>query len=124
VGTSRAPGTAEAGIRRLGVGRHGPRPRRRGPEPPDAPGIDRNGPLSARNGRPTRLSGHAAYIQPGGDGKDTCLAQVVHRTYASPDSGPTAEIVFLVVSGKRSQARLCDQSRSLASAASARLPAA
>jgi glycine hydroxymethyltransferase len=85
--------------------------------------FDRNGPLSADDGRPARLGGHAAYIQPNGDGTGTCLAQVVHRTYASTSEGTTAEIVFLVVSGSQRSSRLCALAKSLASAAATRLPA-
>jgi hypothetical protein len=85
--------------------------------------FDRNGPLTADDGRPARLGGHAAYIDAGGDGKGTCLAQVVYRTYASISGDTTAEIVFLVVSGSRPASQLCTQAKSLAAAAAAGLPA-
>jgi hypothetical protein len=84
--------------------------------------FDRNGPLTAADGRPTRFGGHPAYITPGGDGNGTCLAQVVHRTYRDTGGNTTAEIVFLVVSGGGSGRRLCDSAKNLASAAAARLP--
>ena len=84
--------------------------------------FDRNGPLGADAGTPARLGGHAAYVQPDGDGSGTCLAQVVHRTYRSTGGGTTAEIVFLVVSGSQRSARLCALAKSLASAAATRLP--
>jgi hypothetical protein len=85
--------------------------------------FDRNGPLSADDGRPGRLAGRAAFLDPGGDGHGTCLAQVVHRTYNDTAGETTAEIVFLVVSGSGSDTRLCASARSLASAAARRLPA-
>jgi eukaryotic-like serine/threonine-protein kinase len=85
--------------------------------------FDRNGPLTAADGRPKRLGGHQAYITPGGDGRGTCLAQVVHRTYPDTSGNTTAELVFLVVSDSGSGGRLCDKAETLASAAAARLPA-
>ncbi|MGH3375764.1 MAG: serine/threonine-protein kinase [Actinoallomurus sp.] len=84
--------------------------------------FDRNGPLTADDGRPARLAGHAAYIDAGGEGRGTCLAQVVFRTYASTSADTTAEIVYLVVSGSRSSAQLCAQAKSLATSAAAGLP--
>ncbi|MFB9839389.1 hypothetical protein, partial [Actinoallomurus acaciae] len=85
--------------------------------------FDRNGPLSAGDdGTPVRLAGHAAFIQAGGDGHGTCVAQVVHRTYTDTGGQPTAEIVFLVVSGSRAESRLCADAKALASAAATRLP--
>jgi hypothetical protein len=85
--------------------------------------FDRNGPLTAADGHPKRLGGHQAYITPRGDGSGTCLAQVVHRTYADTGGTTTAELLFLVVSGSGSGERLCDSAETLASAAAARLPA-
>ncbi|WP_329245211.1 serine/threonine protein kinase [Actinoallomurus sp. NBC_01490] len=86
--------------------------------------FDRNGPLTADDGTPVRLAGHAAFIQPGGDGHGTCVAQVTHRTYTDTGGHTTAEIVFLVVSGSRSESRLCADAKALASSAAAGLPKA
>lgn len=86
--------------------------------------LDRNQPLTSADGRPVRLAGHAAYLTPGGDGRDTCLVQVVHRTYTDSAADPTAEIVSMVVSGDGPADRLCADARSLAADAAGRLPAA
>jgi eukaryotic-like serine/threonine-protein kinase len=84
--------------------------------------FDHNGPLSARDGQPVRLGSHVAYIDPGGEGRGTCLAQLVYRTYASTSQDKTTEIVYLVVSGSRPATQLCAQAKSLAASAAAALP--
>ena len=78
--------------------------------------FDRNSPLDSRDGRPVRLAGHQAYVDPGGDGPGTCLVQVVHRTYTDVSDDEVSEIVYVVASGG------CTRATSLASSAAAKLP--
>jgi hypothetical protein len=85
--------------------------------------FDRNGPLDAADdGRPVRLAGHAAYVQPDGDGDGTCVAQVVQRAYPDAAGEPTVELVYLTLAGSATSSQLCDRASTIATAAAASLP--
>lgn len=84
--------------------------------------FDRNAPLTADDGRPTRLGDHAAFVEPGGDGSGSCLVQVIHRIYDDTSGQRVAEIVYLVLSAEHSTPKLCRQASGLAGAAAAKLP--
>ncbi|MDL4815176.1 serine/threonine-protein kinase [Actinomadura opuntiae] len=88
--------------------------------------FDQGGPLDARDGRPTRLNGHPAFVQPDGDGGEerSCLVLIVHRTYPGPHGDEIAEVVHLVVQGEPSMRRLCSMATGLAGTAAAALPRA
>ncbi|HEY0475674.1 MAG TPA: serine/threonine-protein kinase [Kribbella sp.] len=84
--------------------------------------FDRDQPLTAADGQPTKYGNHAAVIESDGDGPGTCVARVVHRTYADPNGDPAVELVQLVVSGPGTTTELCRQTTQLARAAAGRLP--
>jgi hypothetical protein len=86
--------------------------------------FDRNGPLTADDGRHTRLGGYRAFVQPRGDGDDTCVVRVVYRTYIDRNDDETVELLYLVVEGAPSTARLCSMANRLADSAAAALPRA
>ncbi|WP_158883191.1 protein kinase domain-containing protein [Amycolatopsis anabasis] len=82
--------------------------------------YDRHQPLTAASGRPTRLGGREAFVQPGDD--DSCEVQVVHRPYTDDDGKRAVELVLLTVSGKQPSDRLCGLATELATAAATALP--
>jgi hypothetical protein len=84
--------------------------------------FDRDQPLTAADGRPTRLAGHSGFIAAGDDGPDTCVARIVHRPYADPYGHPANELVILKVSGPSSPNDLCRLTIELARAAAGKLP--
>ncbi|MFB4303012.1 serine/threonine-protein kinase [Actinomadura sp. NTSP31] len=86
--------------------------------------FDQGGPLDARDGRPTRLDGRPAFVQPDGDGGEerSCLVLIVHRTYPGPHGDDIAEVVHLVVQGQLTMRRLCSLGTDLAGTAAAALP--
>ncbi|WP_329244697.1 serine/threonine protein kinase [Actinoallomurus sp. NBC_01490] len=83
--------------------------------------FDRNQPLTSDDGRLIRLSGYRAFVQPRGDGDDTCVAQTVYRTYIDRSGDQTAELLYLVVQGAPSTTRLCSITTGLARSAAAAL---
>ncbi|MEV0826210.1 hypothetical protein [Nonomuraea rubra] len=86
--------------------------------------FDRGRPPDAAGGTSTRLNGLPAYIRPAAEGEETCLVQVVYRTYADVRSRTAAETLLLLVGGSRPAERLCRMATRLAGAATARLPRA
>jgi hypothetical protein len=84
--------------------------------------FDRNQPLTAADGQPTKYGNRAAFVEREGDGPGTCVTRVVHRTYADPNGDPAVELVHLVVSGSGTAAELCRLTTQLARAAAGRLP--
>ncbi|HEY3503080.1 MAG TPA: serine/threonine-protein kinase [Actinocatenispora sp.] len=84
--------------------------------------FDRNEPLTSDDGRPVRLAGHAGFVQPAGDGDDTCLVQVVGRRYTDAHGEPTEEIAYLVVEGDTDGSRSCPLATDLARTVATRLP--
>lgn len=85
--------------------------------------FDRNDPLTAEDGQPTRLGGHDGFVAPGGYGDETCRVQVVHRAYRVESSTPAVELLLVVVFGKQPPAQLCAMATDLAASAAASLPA-
>lgn len=86
--------------------------------------FDRGRPPDAAGGTSTRLNGLPAYIRPAAEGDETCLVQVVYRTYTDVRSQTAAETLLLLVGGSRPTERLCRMATHLAGAATARLPRA
>ncbi|MQA79028.1 MAG: protein kinase [Streptosporangiales bacterium] len=84
--------------------------------------FDRDMPLSAADdGHPMRVSGRKAYVEPKGDGDETCLAQTEYRTFSEHD-WRKAELLYLVVRGDGPTSRLCDIASDLTKDAAAELP--
>jgi hypothetical protein len=77
--------------------------------------FDRNSPLDPRDGQPVKLHGVQAFISPESDGPNTCVAQLVHRTYTDSNGDPAEDLVQVVVSGGRPMRTLCADARSLGS---------
>ncbi|MEV0998133.1 serine/threonine-protein kinase [Nonomuraea sp. NPDC050202] len=86
--------------------------------------FDRGEPPDAAGGTSTRLNGRPAYVRPAGEGEETCLVQVVHRTYPDVHGRTAAETLRILVGGSRPTERLCRMATHLADAATARLPRA
>jgi len=86
--------------------------------------FDRDYPLSAHNGQPVRYAGHRAYVEPRGDGDQTCEVQIVHRAYTNTDGDDKQELVDIVVHGGDPMKRLCADAQRTAKTTAARLPRA
>jgi hypothetical protein len=84
--------------------------------------FDRNSPLDSQDGQPVKLHGVRGFISPENDGPDTCVAQLVHRTYTDSNGDAAEELVQIVVSGTRPMRTLCADAKSLGSTAAERLP--
>ncbi|MDX6249302.1 MAG: eukaryotic-like serine/threonine-protein kinase [Kribbellaceae bacterium] len=84
--------------------------------------FDRNQPLTAADGQPTKYGNRSAFVEPEGEGPGTCVVKVVHRTYADPNDQTAVELVQLVVSGPGTTTELCRLTTQLARAAAGRLP--
>jgi hypothetical protein len=85
--------------------------------------FDRNGPLDSENGRSVTLGNRQSFVEPKGEGDNTCLVQTVHRRYTNANGDPTWELLRLTVYGEQSADKLCDSAEALAAAAAGRLPA-
>jgi serine/threonine protein kinase len=85
--------------------------------------FDRNPPLTAADGRPVRLAGHQAFVQPDGYGTGDCEVSVVHHRFTDDTGNTTVELLLVVVSGPQSHTVLCQQATALATPAAAALPA-
>ncbi|WP_237103738.1 hypothetical protein, partial [Nonomuraea sp. MG754425] len=86
--------------------------------------FDQGRPPDATGGAATRLSGLRAYVRPEAEGHETCLAQIVYRTYGDRHGRRAAETVRVLVGGSRPMRELCRMATGLAGAAASRLPPA
>lgn len=84
--------------------------------------FDRNAPLNADDGQPTKVAGKAAFVSPDGDGDKTCLVRVVQRSFQDSEGQPTVELVDLVVNGPAPSSGLCAPATALARSAAGKLP--
>ncbi|PZG49789.1 hypothetical protein C1I98_11420 [Spongiactinospora gelatinilytica] len=86
--------------------------------------FDRDQPPSAGDdGTPARFNDYPAFVEAEGDGEETCLVQVVYRSYTDDRGRIAVEKVRLAVGGSRPTDRLCQMARGLAGPATARLRA-
>ncbi|MFE0145824.1 serine/threonine-protein kinase [Nonomuraea sp. NPDC059007] len=83
--------------------------------------FDQGPPPNSANGSATIVNGYRTILRPEADGDESCLAQLVYRTYHDQD-GRAAETVNLLVTGSRSADQLCQLARRLTASAAARLP--
>ncbi|WP_131737976.1 serine/threonine-protein kinase [Actinomadura roseirufa] len=83
--------------------------------------FDQGQPLGSRDGRPTRLGGYRAFVEPGGDGDGSCLVRVVYRTFTADEDQKIVEVVHLVVEGDDPVGRMCSLGTDLAGEAAAAL---
>ncbi|MFT2016677.1 protein kinase domain-containing protein [Streptomyces sp. 796.1] len=72
--------------------------------------------------RHTRLSGHAAYVEPGGGDEDACRVRVEHREYTDHRGRSGREAMYVVVDGAGAMDELCTMATDLATSAAAGLP--
>ncbi|WP_242902748.1 serine/threonine-protein kinase [Actinomadura terrae] len=84
--------------------------------------FDRGQPLGPRDGNPTRLRNHQAFVDPNGDGDGTCVVRVVHRKYPDQQGKEAIEMLYLKLEGDPPTKQLCSMATSLADAAAAQLP--
>ncbi|AXK35697.1 hypothetical protein DVA86_26750 [Streptomyces armeniacus] len=84
--------------------------------------FDRGPPLSAEDGAPNRFSGYRAFVEPDGEGDETCLVRVVYRTYADQNGQVAIEMLYLVIGGSRPTAELCRMGGDIAREAAKALP--
>ncbi|GAA2796987.1 serine/threonine-protein kinase [Saccharopolyspora taberi] len=86
--------------------------------------FDRDQPPNADDGRPVRLGGRSAFVEPGGYGEQSCQVSVVHRHFTGTDGEDLAELMLVVVTGEQPPDRLCELATGLAEPAALRLPPA
>ncbi|MFC7583834.1 hypothetical protein ACFQYP_08760 [Nonomuraea antimicrobica] len=84
--------------------------------------FDRGSPPDAEGGTSTRLNGFRSFVQPEREGDETCLVQIVYRTYADQRSQTSAETLRVLVGGSRPMTQLCRMATDLADSATAGLP--
>lgn len=78
-------------------------------------------PTVEEDGDLTKLDGYDSFVQSEGEGEETCLVQVVYRSYADQNRKKAVEKLSLVVSGSRSPDQLCESATDLARSAAAEL---
>lgn len=83
--------------------------------------FDQGPPPNSANGSATIVNGYRTILRPEAEGDESCLAQLVYRTYHD-DDGRAAETVNLLVTGSRPADQLCQFARRLTASAAARLP--
>ncbi|WP_405059361.1 serine/threonine protein kinase [Kribbella sp. NBC_01505] len=86
--------------------------------------FDRDQPLTAADGVPARFGDRKAFVAAEDDGPDTCVARIVHRSYADPHGKEAVELIKLVVRGNSSSTELCRLATQLGQAAATKLPRA
>ncbi|MEU6721369.1 serine/threonine-protein kinase [Nonomuraea sp. NPDC046802] len=79
-------------------------------------------PLTAADGRRTRLSGRDAFVLTDGYGERGCAVRVAYRPFTDLHGQARVEIVIVVVSGDRPGRTYCRAATDLAKAAAANLP--
>lgn len=72
--------------------------------------------------RRTRLSDRPAYVEPEGDGSDTCRVRVEHREYSDHSGRRGMEAMYVTLRGRQPVAELCTMATGLATSAAAELP--
>ncbi|MEO3977859.1 caspase family protein [Streptomyces sp. CAU 1734] len=68
--------------------------------------FDRGQPPTGRDGALTGIGGRQAVVQPEGEGEDTCLIRVVHRSYTDQEGNTAVETVNITVGGDPSPGAL------------------
>lgn len=86
--------------------------------------YDRGQPLSAEDGAPTELHGFRTFVEPEGEGDESCLVRLVYRTYADQRGQKAIEMLYLAIGGSRPADELCRMGTDLAREAAGGLPAA
>jgi eukaryotic-like serine/threonine-protein kinase len=85
--------------------------------------FDRNLPLTAADGQPLRLSGHAAFDEGTNYGDQSCEIAVVARQFRDAYDMLKDELLLVLVQGDLPVDQMCAQARALAAPAAAKLPA-
>ncbi|GAA4509294.1 hypothetical protein GCM10023191_070330 [Actinoallomurus oryzae] len=84
--------------------------------------FDQYGPMTADDGRLTKLGGHLAYVQPNGYGEKTCAVRVPYRTFTTADGSEKTELLLVVIGGAGSAAWRCRVVTNVAGPIVANLP--
>jgi eukaryotic-like serine/threonine-protein kinase len=84
--------------------------------------FDQSQPLTADDGTPIQLAGHAAFVQPDSFQDHSCEVQVVNRTFSDISGRPAVEVLIVVASGSGPGQRFCPMATDFARAAAANLP--
>ncbi|MQY17072.1 serine/threonine-protein kinase [Nocardia macrotermitis] len=85
--------------------------------------FDRNTPLTAADGTPTRESGHTVYTESDGFGAGTCAAKIVHRDYTTQFSTTAEELALVVILGPLPPDLRCRKATEIAGSVAQHLPA-
>lgn len=85
--------------------------------------YDRNLPLTAADGEPLRLSGHAAFDEGNNYGDQSCEIAVVAGQFRDTYDTLKDELLLVLVEGDLPMNQMCTQATALAAPAAARLPA-
>ena len=83
--------------------------------------FDQSQPLTAADGRPTKLGGYRAFVVPRDEGDDTCVVRLAYRRFTERGNEGD-EMVHLVVAGAEPVDRLCRTATDLTAAATRSLP--
>lgn len=84
-------------------------------------GFDRGVPLDSSDGRPVRAGGLPMYLQPDGDGTNTCVIGFAYRQYTDVTGQPTQDQLQLTVGDAGSVRKMCGEVTRLAEVAAAHL---
>ncbi|MFE7130976.1 caspase family protein [Streptomyces sp. NPDC057638] len=84
--------------------------------------FDRGDPPKTGSGAVTVIGGRQAIVTPDGEGENTCLIRVVHRSYTNEESDEAVETVNVTVGGSRSQSQLRQMATRLAATVVEQLP--
>lgn len=74
------------------------------------------------DGQPTRLGGRKSYVEPRGEGDDTCVVRAEHRNHTDTADDAAVELVMLTAHGPQPHDKLCATGKALATAVAKRLP--
>jgi hypothetical protein len=84
--------------------------------------FDQSQPLSASDGRPTRIGGSKAFVSPEWEGLGSCTVRVVYRSHTGQNDQTVTELLMVVVSeGEDGELAVCQMARNLATQAVANL---
>lgn len=85
--------------------------------------FDQHKPLTADEGKQTRIAGRPAAVKENGDGANTCMANVEYRRYTDNNGRTATEALHVIVqSDQLPNARMCQIATSIAGPLAAGLP--
>jgi eukaryotic-like serine/threonine-protein kinase len=84
--------------------------------------ADRDEVLTADDGMPETIAGHASFVIRQSEGDDTCEVAVTYRTFPGTLGGTRAEYLRVIIHGGDPMDTLCANATTLATAAAGHLP--